>query len=92
MVLSIVEYFDFDNNQLFFRKVLSFGSEYQPKNTSTYINFQESSVDFKYLKLQNPVFPYNFKVGNYISDTTKQLSPQLMASIADITMGVRKTS
>jgi hypothetical protein len=56
------------------------------------MNFQESSIDFKYLKLQNPVFPYNFKVGNYISDTTKQLSPQLMASIADITMGVRKAS
>lgn len=91
-LLSICEYFNFINTQSFLKKTLTFDLEHQSNNISNYMNFQESSIDFKYLKLQNPVFPYNFKVGNYISDTTKQLSPQLMASIADITMGVRKAS
>ena len=91
-LLTICEYFNFINTQSSLKKILTFDLEDQTVNTSTYINFQESLIDFKYLQLQNPVFPYNFKVGNYLSDTTKQLSPQLMASIADITMGVRKAS
>ena len=62
------------------------------QNISNYSNFQESLTNFRYLKLHNPVFPYNFKVGNYLPDNTKQLSPQLMVSAADITMGVRKSS
>jgi hypothetical protein len=40
----------------------------------------------------NPVFKYDFKVGNYLPDEAKQMSPHLFNTIKDVTTGIRKSS
>lgn len=54
--------------------------------------FQEKTSDSRYLRLMNPVFKYDFKVGNYMPDDTKKMNPHLFRTIQDLTTGVRKSS
>lgn len=54
--------------------------------------FQESTLDTRFLRLMNPVFRYDFKVGNYMSDDVKKMNPNLFRTIQDVTTGVRKSS
>ena len=53
---------------------------------------QESTEDTRFLRLMNPVFKYDFKVGNYMSDDTKKMNQHLFRTIQDVTTGVRKSS
>ena len=55
-------------------------------------SLQESTTDGRFLRLMNPVFKYDFKVGNYMSDDTKKMNPHLFRTIQDLTTGVRKSS
>lgn len=62
-------------------------------NISPSLNlFQENSSDYRFLRLVNPVFKYDFKVGNYMSDDNKKMNPHLFRTIQDLTTGVRKSS
>jgi hypothetical protein len=62
-------------------------------NISSSLNlFQENSSDYRFLRLVNPVFKYDFKVGNYMSDDNKKMNPHLFRTIQDLTTGVRKSS
>ena len=54
--------------------------------------FQEKSSDQRFLRSVNPVFKYDFKVGNYMPDEAKKMNPHLFMSIKDVTTGVRKSS
>lgn len=53
---------------------------------------QESSANYRFQRLQNPVFKYDFKVGNYMPDENKVKSPFLYTTIHDLTTGVRKAN
>lgn len=53
---------------------------------------EERSSDQRFMRFMNPVFKYDFKVGNYLPDDAKKLNPHLFATIKDITTGIRKAS
>jgi len=53
---------------------------------------QESSGNYRFQRLQNPVFKYDFKLGNYMPDENKKKSPFLYTTIHDLTTGVRKAN
>jgi hypothetical protein len=53
---------------------------------------QESSANYRFQRLQNPVFKYDFKVGNYMPDENKVKSPFLYTTIHDLTTGIRKAN
>ena len=53
---------------------------------------QESSTNYRFQRLQNPVFKYDFKLGNYMPDENKKKSPFLYTTIHDLTTGVRKAN
>ena len=54
--------------------------------------FQEKVTNYRFLRSANPVFKYDFKVGNYMPDDTKKMNPHLFRTIQDLTTGVRKSS
>lgn len=53
---------------------------------------QEQSSDSRFSRAMNPVFKYDFKVGNYLPDDAKKLNPHLFMTMKDITTGIRKSS
>jgi hypothetical protein len=53
---------------------------------------QETSANYRFQRLQNPVFKYDFKLGNYMPDENKVKSPFLYTTIHDLTTGVRKAN
>jgi hypothetical protein len=48
--------------------------------------------DYRFQKAANPIFRYDFKVGNYLPDSTKTLNQHMFTTINDITGGIRKPS
>ena len=59
---------------------------------ATYSAPQESYSSWRFTRSANPVFKYDFKVGNYAPDDVKKLNPHLLTTIKDVTMGIRKPS
>jgi hypothetical protein len=53
---------------------------------------QEDSSDQRFVRFMNPVFQYDFKVGNYMPDEAKKMNPHLFNTIKDVTTGIRKSS
>jgi len=53
---------------------------------------QEHLTDQRFVRFMNPVFKYDFKVGNYIPDDVKKMNPHLFTTIKDVTTGIRKSS
>lgn len=53
--------------------------------------FQENFENFRFNRSVNPVFKYDFKVGNYLPDDNRKLNPHLFNTLKDITMGIRKS-
>ena len=53
---------------------------------------QESMGDQRFMRFTNPIFQYDFKVGNYMPDDIKKMNPHLFNTIKDITTGLRKSS
>jgi hypothetical protein len=52
----------------------------------------EKSSDQRFMRFMNPVFKYDFKVGNYMPDDIKKMNPHLFNTIKDVTTGIRKSS
>lgn len=52
----------------------------------------ESTDNQRFARFMNPVFKYDFKVGNYMTDDMKKMNPHLFTSIKDVTTGIRKSS
>ena len=52
----------------------------------------ENLNDQRFMRFMNPVFKYDFKVGNYLPDDAKKLNPHLFMTMKDITTGIRKSS
>jgi hypothetical protein len=56
----------------------------------TVLNLQEQTSEYRFQRLQNPVFRYDFKLGNYMPDEAKRKNPFLYTTIHNLTTGVRK--
>jgi hypothetical protein len=52
---------------------------------------QENFESLRFNRSVNPVFKYDFKVGNYLPDESRKLNPHLFNTLKDITMGIRKS-
>jgi hypothetical protein len=52
----------------------------------------ESTGDQRFMRNMNPVFKYDFKVGNYMPDDLKKMNPHLFMTIKDVTTGIRKSA
>jgi len=52
----------------------------------------EESTEQRFSRAMNVVFGYDFKVGNYLPETSKKLSPHLFNTIKDVTAGIRKSA
>jgi len=59
-------------------------------STQSSYAFQENAESYRYLRLQKPVFQYNFKVGNYFPDSFRKMNLHLFTTINDVTTGIRK--
>lgn len=55
-------------------------------------SLNENNSDQRFMRFMNPVFKYDFKVGNYMPDDAKKLNPHLFMTIKDVTTGIRKSS
>jgi len=64
-------------------------SNYSLHFQKTY-NFEESASTSKFLKNSNPLFKFDFKVGNYFSKEDLAKNPTLLPTFIEITGGVRK--
>ena len=58
--------------------------------TTLLFSAQEQISDYRNLRLQNPIFKYDFKLGNYMSEETKRKVPHLYTTVHDVTTGLRK--
>jgi hypothetical protein len=61
-------------------------------STSSSLSLQEGGTDQRFMRSMNPVFKYDFKVGNYMPDDAKKMNPHLFNTIKDVTTGIRKSS
>ena len=62
----------------------------QGQTLAEQFQYQEIASDYRNLRLQNPIFKYDFKLGNYMPDDNKRKFSQLLTSIHDLTTGVKK--
>jgi hypothetical protein len=67
------------------------GFSFDSLQTSYTLTHQEDSGEYRYQRLQNPIFRYDFKLGNYMPDENKKKNPFLYTTIHDLTTGVRKS-
>jgi len=63
---------------------------HQDQNTAQQFQAQEIASDYRNLRLQNPIFKYDFKLGNYMPDDNKRKFSHLLTTIHDLTTGVKK--
>lgn len=82
----------FSDNVNFFNSYTSSGTDLKSSHERTSYLLQETTDNMRFLRLMNPVFKYDFKVGNYLSDDTKKMNLHLFRTIQDVTTGVRKSS
>jgi len=59
-------------------------------NLETVYDSHELPSDYRFQKTQNPVFRYDFRVGNYMPDNVKVLNRHTFISFNDVTMGLRR--
>lgn len=63
-------------------------SEQETVNTLEHLT--ENSLFFRYQRLLNPIFRYDYKLGNYFNKQDSIITPYLFTTISEITGGVRK--
>jgi hypothetical protein len=61
------------------------------KDKIMYAN-EEISSNFRQQRFQNPVFRYNYKIGNYFPKVDKVTYPHLFTTISELTGGIRKSA
>lgn len=89
----------------FYSPTYTFNNKIQPTSnystnystTSSFVDQTESALgetssDSRFMRFMNPVFKYDFKVGNYMPDEAKKMNPHLFTTIKDITTGIKKSS
>ena len=87
------------NKEGFVSNSMNVSNSYSTTNLSTLSlssnvehSLAESTDNHRFMRYMNPVFKYDFKVGNYMTDDMKKMNPHLFNSIKDVTTGIRKSS
>jgi len=65
---------------------------FQDFNANTLVTFSESAASMRYLRTTNPIFRYDYKLGNYFTKEDMQTKPFLFTTINELTGGIRKAS
>jgi heme/copper-type cytochrome/quinol oxidase subunit 1 len=52
----------------------------------------ESTLDMRYQRNLNPIFRYDYKLGNYFTKEDSIVTPYLFTTISELTGGIRKSS
>jgi hypothetical protein len=52
----------------------------------------ETASNFRFQRSLNPIFRYDYKLGNYFTKEDLTISPHLFTTISEITGGIRKSS
>ena len=93
-----VNYTGYNSFNLLLKKALPF-SNYtnQPTQIDTYkISSQnlltESTLNMRYQRSLNPIFRYDYKLGNYFTKEDSVITPYLFTTINELTGGIRKSS
>ena len=71
---------------------LNKGFQSVPQTKQVLNNFSEESSFFRYQRALNPVFKYDYKLGNYFTKDDMNMTPFLFTTINDVTGGIRKSS
>jgi hypothetical protein len=64
----------------------------QNAETTTLANFAETTDNQRYLRTTNPIFRYDYKLGNYFTKEDMVTKPFLFTTINELTGGIRKSS
>ena len=87
-------FFNYLENQNYYVTNYSFFNEMKELNYSTRFKnqFNENSGHFRYVRTLNPVFRYDYKLGNYFTKDDATTMAFLFTTINDLTGGIRKSS
>lgn len=87
-------FFSFQENQEYYVSKYSFFNETKDLNFLLRFKnqFNESSNQFRYVRTLNPVFRYDYKLGNYFTKDDTTTLAFLFTTINDLTGGIRKSS
>jgi len=87
-------FFTFQENQEYYISKYSFFNETKDLNFMLRFKnqFNESSNQFRYVRTLNPVFRYDYKLGNYFTKDDTATLAFLFTTINDLTGGIRKSS
>lgn len=95
---NILSYFSYknitqnvDNTSYYFIKLSKNWNIFGINESSLFGN-TEISTNFRNQKVQNPIFRYNYKTGNYAPKDSQTLYPSMFTTISQITGGIRKPS
>jgi hypothetical protein len=55
-------------------------------------SFIESNANIRYQRNLNPIFRYDYKLGNYFTKEDSIVTPYLFTTINELTGGIRKSS
>jgi heme/copper-type cytochrome/quinol oxidase subunit 1 len=61
-------------------------------NNKVLTSEQEISHNFRHQKFSNPIFSYDYKIGDYLPEVMTELYPYLFTSISEVTGGIRKSA
>jgi len=62
--------------------IMNYGSAFKYEN-------EELSDDFRYWRFSNPIFRYDYKSGDYLPKTYKEIYTYLFTSVAELSGGLR---
>lgn len=70
------------------------GTDFQVTSSTnqTLTSQTENSYFFRYQRALNPVFKYDYKLGNYFTKEDSTMTPFMFTTVLDITGGIRKSS
>jgi len=70
------------------------GTQFQTTSSLDQVlnNQSESSYFFRYQRALNPVFKYDYKLGNYFTKEDITMTPFMFTTAIDVTGGIRKSS
>ena len=62
------------------------------QTSQTFFDLHESLSNARFQRAANPIFRYDYKLGNYFTKDDSTKSPYLFTTISEITGGIRKSA
>ena len=90
--LSIVSSIIFSNEYVTSLNIILNNWSLISLNNKVLTSEQELSSNYRYQKFSNPIFSYNYKVGDFLPEYVTALYPYLFTTTSEITLGIRKSA